>query len=94
MFTKLLLHYGYVLTPLDSMARVLASSVVATHDLDTLDQAGTVRELKRRYANIAIETGLPIEAQGKVADMAWGYIARAREQKPRATNNREFRFYT
>jgi hypothetical protein len=91
--SRILLHFGLCLFPIDATARALASSIVQTHDLDALDQAGTVRELRRRYANIAIETGLPIDVQQAVADAAWRYIAQARGERP-APNNKEFRFYT
>jgi len=83
MIDRILLYFGMALAPLDLVARALAANIVQTHDLYTLDEAGTVRELQRRYASIAIETGLPMGAQRQVATMAWRYIAQARDEKPR-----------
>lgn len=92
MITRILLHFGLVLFPLDSLARALASGIVSTHDLAVLDEAGTVRELRRRYAAIAIDTGLPVDAQRAVADAAWRYVVQARGE-PQPVNRKEFSFY-
>lgn len=93
MLTSLLLRLGLAVVDLDLVARALASDILRVHDVAVLDEAGTVRELKRRYAVTAVETGLPIAAQGKVAALAWRHIEAARETQPQAFHGKEFGFY-
>ncbi len=93
MLTSLLLRLGIAVVNLDLVARVLAADVLRVHEVDVLDPYGTLHELRRRYASLAVETGLPMAAQRKVADMAWGYIAQAQEQPSEPSNRREFTFY-
>lgn len=92
MIARLLLLLGLAVIDLDLVARALASNILHTHDVDVLDSDGTIRELRRRYTMVAIETGLPIAAQRKVADMAWRYIAEA-QTEPGEVNRKEFSFY-
>lgn len=95
MLTRILLHFGIAIVDLDLVARALASDMLRMHgaEIATLDQVGTLRELKRKYAVLATETGLPIGAQRKAAEMAWQMIAAAADL-PKATNARkEFSFY-
>lgn len=93
MLTKLLLFFGFAVVDLDLVARSLASDVLRVHDVDVLEQTGAIRELRRRYALTAVETGLPIAAQAKVAGMAWDYVNAARATQS-APNRRGFGFYT
>lgn len=94
MLNKLLLRLGLALVDLDLVARVLAADLMRGQDLDVLEANGTKRELRRKYAAVALETGLPLAAQEKVGEMAWQYMAAARdEQKPQAVNRKEFSFY-
>ncbi len=92
MLTRLLLHLNLAVCDLDLIARALAADLLRVHDVDVLAQYGTVRELRRRYAMLAVETGLPIGAQERVSEMAWGYIAAAQDE-PQAVNRKEFSFY-
>lgn len=91
--TQLLLWLGIALVRLDPIARALALGIVDTHDLLTLSDADTVQELRRRYASLAIQTGLPLDAQGQVADMAWRYVAQVRDDTPPGTVGHYFSFY-
>ena len=93
MIARLLLFFGYGLVDLDLVARSLASDVLRVHDVDVLDAVSTQRELRRRYAMTAVETGLPVSAQGKVAALAWGHIAAAQDEQSKTVNRREFSFY-
>ena len=94
MLTRLLLRFGLAVVNLDLIARALALAIIRVHDLEMLERSGTEKELRRRYAILATETGLPIAAQGQVAAMAWGYIAAARDETPSPpTNRKEFSFY-
>ncbi len=93
MITKWLLWFGLAVVDLDLVARALASDVLRVHEVDMLDQPGTLRELRRRYAMVAVGTGLPIEAQARVAEMAWSYIAAARDAPQGVANRKEFSFY-
>lgn len=93
MITWLLLRFGLAVIDLDHVARALAAHLLHTHgaDVATLEQAGTVRELRRLYAVLATESGLPTVAQARVADMAWRYVVAAQDRPQTAT--REFSFY-
>ncbi len=93
LLTSLLLRFGIAVVNLDLVARVLAADVLRVHEVDVLDPYGTLHELRRRYASLAVETGLPMAAQRKVADMAWGYIAQAQGETVATANRREFTFY-
>jgi hypothetical protein len=93
MIANLLLRFGLVVVSLDLVARQLASDVLRTHDVDILDGSGTLQFLRRRYVVVAVETGLPVEAQAKVAQMAWQYIVAARAE-PAIVNRKEFSFYS
>lgn len=94
MLTRILLAFGIAIVHLDLTARVLADDILRLHkdDVARLDAAGTVRELKRKYAVLATETGLPMGAQAKVAEMAWRYVAAAAGNTS-ASVGREFSFY-
>ena len=93
MITWLLLHLGIAVIDLDHVARALAAHMLRTHgaDVATLEPHGTQRELRRLYAVIATESGLPVAAQAKVGRMAWQYIAAAQDAPQ--TPTREFSFY-
>lgn len=93
MISKFLLHFALALVNLDLVARLLAIEIMRYHELDTLNEENTQAELRRRYANIATQTGLPIEAQEQVAKMAWGHIAAARDETPTERNRSGFNFY-
>jgi hypothetical protein len=95
MLTRILLYFGIALIDLDLVARALASDMLRLHgpDIVTLDEYGATRELKRRYALLAIEAGLPIAAQAAVAQMAWKMIATASDEFPKTGNRKEFSFY-
>lgn len=94
MLNRLLLRLGLAVVDLDLVSRALASDVLRVHDVMVLEKHGTLRELRRRYAIAAVETGLPIAAQGQVAAMAWKHIRAARDEQPQATGNgKEFSFY-
>lgn len=94
MLSRLLLRFGLCLVNLDLVARALAIDIIRLHNLDVLERSGTERELRRRYAEMATATGLPIAAQWQVAEMAWGYIAAARDEQPsKPVNRKEFTFY-
>lgn len=93
MIANLLLRFGLALVDLDLVARTLAHDILRLHDVDVLDEPGTLRELRRRYAMLAVETGLPIAAQARVAAMAWGYIRAAQSAGTNVVNRREFSFY-
>lgn len=93
MITRFLLRFGLVLVDLAPVARALAADVMRTHDVDVLDTYGTQRALRRRYALWATQTGLPIAAQRKVAEMAWTYIVAAQDKPPQAQSHKEFSFY-
>ena len=93
MITRLLLRLGLAVVDLDLVARVLAANVLHVHEAGVLDQPGTLRELRRRYTVVAIETGMPIGAQARVAEMAWRYIAQAQVQPAAPSNRKEFSFY-
>jgi hypothetical protein len=92
MITWLLLRFGIALVDLDLVARTLAAHILNTHEPATLEYSGTLRELRRMYAVTAVETGLPAEAQARVADMAWRYVATAQTQP--TTEGAGFSFYT
>jgi hypothetical protein len=95
MLTRLLLLFHISLVDLDLVARALATDLIRTHDLDVLDSYGTQKELRRKYAVVSVQTGLPIHAQRKVAEMAWQYVAAARDTQEEAERNRkEFSFYS
>lgn len=93
MITWLLLRWGLAVVDLDHVARALAAHLLRTHgaDVATLEQAGTVRELRRLYAVLATESGLPTTAQARVAELAWRYVVAAQDG-PQATS-RGFSFY-
>jgi hypothetical protein len=95
MLTRILLYFGIALIDLDLVARALASDMLRLHgpDIVTLDEYGATRELKRRYALLAIEAGLPIAAQATVAGMAWKMITTASDEFPKTGNRKEFSFY-
>lgn len=93
MIHRILLYFGLSIVSLDLVARALASDILRTHDVTLLDTHGTVQELRRRYAMVATETGLPMHAQGRVAEMAWRYVAAAQAQPQADANRREFSFY-
>lgn len=94
MLTRLLLRFGLTIVDLGSIARALALQIIRVHDLDTLERSGTERELRRRYAILATETGLPVAAQWQVGEMAWGYIAAARDEQPsKPVSRKDFSFY-
>lgn len=93
MITRLLLRFGFAVVDLDLVARQIAADVLRVHDVDVLEPRGTMQELRRRYAVVAVETGLPVGAQGKVAEMAWAYIAAAQAEPRPAPNRKEFSFY-
>lgn len=92
MITRILLRFGLAVVDLDLVARQIAADVLRVHDVDVLEPHGTRQELRRRYAVVAVEVGLPVTAQARVADMAWTYIAAA-QQEPTRTDRREFSFY-
>lgn len=93
MITRLLLRLNLGLCDLDLIARVLASDVLRVHAgaLETLGETETRRELRARYATLAVETGLPGAACERVADLAWSHIAAAQEPPP--PQRKEFGFY-
>lgn len=94
MITRLLLRFGFALVRLDLVARILAAETMRGQDVSMLEMHGTQKELRRKYALVALETGLPNEAQDKVGEMAWAYIAAARDEKPQPQVRREgFSFY-
>ena len=93
MLTKLLLRFGLCVVDLDAIARALAAAILDTHDLWTLAETGTLNELRRRYARLALETGLPLAAQRTVAAAAWRYVLRVRDETPRGDPSRDFSFY-
>lgn len=93
MITKWLLWFGLAVVDLDLIARALASDVLRVHEVDMLDQPGTLRELRQRYARIAVETGLPVEAQARAAEMAWRYITAAQDAPQGVVNHEGFSFY-
>lgn len=92
MIARLLLLLNLCVVDLDLVARALAADVLRVHEVAVLDEVGTLRELRRRYVLVAVETGLPVRAQARVAALAWGYIAAARDEQP-PINRREFSFY-
>lgn len=94
MLTRILLYFGIALIDLDLVARALASDMLRMHghEVSTLDEYGTVRELKRKYAVLATETGLPVAAQRKVAEMAWTHL-QAAGASPDPNRGKEFSFY-
>lgn len=92
MITKLLLRFGIAVVNLDLVARQIAADVLRVHDVDVLEPHGTHQELRRRYASVAVEVGLPVSAQERVAEMAWTYI-KAAQKVPQPTSRREFSFY-
>lgn len=93
MLTRLLLFFRLAVVDLDLVARALAADLLRVHDATVLDEPGTLRELRRRYVLVAVETGLPVSAQARVAALAWGYVAAARDEQPNTVNRREFSFY-
>lgn len=93
MITRLLLLLNLCVVDLDLVARALAADVLRVHDAAVLDPPGTLRELRRRYVLVAVETGLPVTAQARVAELAWRYIVAARDAMPDTVNRREFSFY-
>jgi len=93
MIARILLYFGLALVDLDLVARALAADVLRVHDVAVLDEPGTLRELRRRYVLVAVETGLPVSAQARVAALAWRYIVAARDAMPDTVNRREFSFY-
>ena len=93
MITRILAYFGLALAPLDLIARALASDLLRTHNIDVLDEYGTLQELRRRYVLVAVETGLPMHVQAQVARLAWGYIVAARSAQAQPTNRKEFSFY-
>ena len=92
MIHRILLYFGLSIVSLDLVARALAADILRTHDVTLLDDYGTVQELRRRYAMVATETGLPLHAQARVAQMAWAYVRAARDQT-QVSGDREFSFY-
>lgn len=92
MIARLLLFFRLAVVDLDLVARALAADVLRVHEVAVLDEVGTLRELRRRYVLVAVETGMPVTAQARVAELAWGYIAAARAEQP-PVNRREFSFY-
>ena len=92
MIARILLRFGIAVVDLDLVARQIAADVLRVHDVDVLEQTGTHQELRRRYAVVAVEVGLPVSAQRKVADIAWAYIAAA-QAEPQRVDRREFGFY-
>lgn len=94
MLTRILLYFGIAIIDLDLVARALASDMLRLHgpDVATLSEQGTVRELQRKYALLAIETGLPMAAQRAVARMAWAHL-RAAGAPPDPNRGKEFSFY-
>jgi len=93
MITRILSYFGLTLVSLDLVARALASDLLRTHNIDVLDEYGTLQELRRRYVLVAVETGLPVTVQAQVAQMAWGYIVAARSTQAQPTHRKEFSFY-
>lgn len=93
MIARLLLLLNLACVDLDLVARALAADVLRVHDAAVLDEPGTLRELRRRYVLVAVETGLPVAAQARVATLAWQYIRAARDEMPDTVNRREFSFY-
>lgn len=92
MITRILLRFGLAVVDLDLVARQIAADVLRVHDVDVLNADTTHQELRRRYAVVAVETGLPVSAQRKVADIAWAYIAAA-QAEPTQVNRKEFSLY-
>ena len=92
MITRILLRFGIAIVDLDLVARQIAADVLRVHDVDALEKYGTMQELRRRYAVVAVEVGLPVSAQRKVADIAWAYIVAA-QASPQKADRREFSFY-
>ena len=94
MLTRILLYFGIALIDLDLVARALASDMLRLHgsDVATLSETGTLRELQRKYALLAVETGLPMDAQRTVARMAWAFM-RAAGALPDPNRSKEFSFY-
>ena len=93
MIARILLYFRLAVVDLDLVARALAADVLRVHDATVLDEAGTLRELRRRYVLVAVETGLPVSAQRRVSVLAWRYIVAARDEMPDTVNRREFSFY-
>jgi hypothetical protein len=95
MLSRLLLLLRIAVVDLDLVSRALATDLIRTHDIDVLDAYGTQKELRRKYAVVATQTGLPIHAQRKVAEMAWEHVAAAQDRQEEAKGNRkEFSFYS
>jgi predicted kinase len=93
MIARFLAHFGLALVDLDLVARALAADLLRTHEVAVLDSYGTQQELRRQYALLATQTGLPIHAQRQVAQMAWQYVAAAQEAQAQTPNRKEFSFY-
>jgi hypothetical protein len=88
--------FGRATVDLDLVARVLAHRILDGNNGDSLpfDEYGTTQQLKTAYVRIAIETGLPVNAQSEVARRAWAYIAKAQEdEQPDPETGKEFSFY-
>jgi len=87
---------GRATADLDLIARVLAAKTLDDHggSVMTLDEAGTVQHLRTSYVRIAVETGLPVQAQQEAARRAWAYIEQAQgDQESDPNARREFSFY-
>jgi hypothetical protein len=95
MITRILLYFGIAIIDLDLVARALASDILRMHgaDIVTLEAEGTRREMRRKYAILATETGLPIQAQRKAADMAWSFIRAAQDDPDYTEVRKDFSFY-
>ena len=94
MIARILLRFGFGLVNLDLVARVLAADLMRGQDLSVLNAENTTKELRRKYALVAMETGMPLAAQKRVGDMAWRYMAAARDEQPQPpVNRKEFSFY-
>lgn len=90
----LLARFDVALCDLDLIARILAAQTLRVHagHVGALNEATTRVELGERYAQVALETGLPRTAGPRVVALAWDHVAAARAHESAAVAH-GFRFY-
>lgn len=92
MIVRILRFLGYPVVDLAACAQAIAEPLLTTYTAADLDPQGTMLYLQRKYAELAAQTGLPMDAQRAVAQQAWDYIAKAHGWKKLESDGR-FSFY-
>ena len=92
MIDRILSWFGLAVVDLDHIARQLAADTLEDWrgDLWMLNRGESLRSWRSKYLILAARYGLPTSAAGRVADMAWRYVADAHDEPVQV---QEFAFY-